>query len=379
MTGCIGWATVPLTPTVNGTQYECAVVSDGEIPQLSTAKMSDWIDIRTDVEPAAAGDGVQDDTRAIQAALDRLGEALNEPKVVYLPPGTYRITQTLSLAKVQGMMLIGHGRDTVLAWDGARDGVMFHSNGVSRSVIEGLIWDGRDMAGVGIDHASRTIYETRVLHQHLTLRNFRIAGIRTGYEQEHASAEMMFYNLHFSGNSVGAQFLAWNDYNNVFDGCLFEDNGWGISAEKGNVIVRNSNFARSTKGDMFLSTHSHPASDFTGFEALHRDGARTSRRRELEAAGCNGGSVAGCGGCSSQLPPWAFIAGRYSFHPRSRFGITGETDEPAANASDRCRCRLIYVVRARCGRAGQERTGDRVVGVRRQRGTDVYRARISAR
>ena len=233
------------------------MVSDGNIPTLGIAKMSDWIDVRQDVDPVAVGNGTNDDTAAIQAALDRLGGNANDPKVVYFPAGRYRITRTLHLANMQGAMLVGHGRDSVISWDGPAKGVMFRSNGASRSVFKGFVWDGRGIAGVGIDHASRTLYETRILHKHMAFMNFTIAGIRTGHNQKKASAEMMSYNLLFKNNAAGALFMAWNDYNNIFDGCHFEDNGWGIKVEKGNVVVRNSRFERSRKSDLYLSTHSH--------------------------------------------------------------------------------------------------------------------------
>jgi hypothetical protein len=233
----------------------CDVTFGRDIPRLDWRERSDWINVRT--ETGARGDGVSDDSAAIQRALDRIGITPGEPKVVYLPPGRYLLRRTLSITERNGAMLVGHGRDTELVWDGAVDGRMLWSNGASRTTYLGLVFDGRGKAGVGIDHDSRTIYETRVRHESLEFRDFREAGIRVGHAQVIASAEMMFYNVVFRRNGSGAKFMAWNDYNNVFDGCLFEDNGFGIHAEKGNVVVRNSRFERSRESDVLLSTHSH--------------------------------------------------------------------------------------------------------------------------
>ena len=218
---------------------------------------SDWINVKTDVNPAAVGDGNTDDTAAIQAALDRIGPDIGSPKVVYLPPGTYRISDTLSLSDRVGGSLIGHGADTKIVWNGAQGGRMFWSNGNTRGNYIGIVWDGAGIAGVGIDHDSKSRYETRMMHEYMEFRNFTIAGIRVGHAQTTASAEMFYKNLKFVNNENGVLFQQWNDYNNVFDGCHFSKNGYGIRAERGNVTVRDSRFEGSTKADLFLSTHSH--------------------------------------------------------------------------------------------------------------------------
>lgn len=233
----------------------CEVSFGREIPIYAWQQRSDWINVASG--EGARGDGKTDDSKAIQRAFDKIGTRPGDPKVVYFPPGHYLIKTSLVLTERNGAMLVGHGRETILEWGGEAGGRMLWSNGAGRTVYLGLVFDGRKVAGVGIDHDSKTIYETRVRHESLEFRNFRDAGIRVGSAQKLASAEMMFYNLVFRNNGAGARFLAWNDYNNVFDGCLFEDNDYGIFAGKGNVVVRNSRFERSRVADALLSTHSH--------------------------------------------------------------------------------------------------------------------------
>jgi hypothetical protein len=235
----------------------CRPPGGGRIASLSWVERSDWINIRTDVKPAARGDGKADDTAAIQAALDRMGEQPGEANVVYLPPGTYRITQTLQVRRKRSGMLVGHGRDTRLVWAGREGGRMFWSDAFPRASYVGMVWDGAGVAAVGIDHDSKSLYETRILHEHMDFRNFRVAGIRVGHAQKSASAEMLFSNLRFANNENGVLLQSWNDYNNIFDGNHFVDNGYGIRAEKGNITVRNSRFERSRNSDLLLSTHSN--------------------------------------------------------------------------------------------------------------------------
>ena len=234
-----------------------ALTVNKDIPVLNWVERSDWINVRTDISPMAFGDGKHDDTAAIQVALNKIGPHPGDPKVVYLPEGQYRITGTLKLTRRNGGMLIGHGRNTHIIWDGKIGGRMFWSNGAARQTYRGIVWDGAGKAGIGIDHDSKNLYETRVLHEDMEFRNFLEAGIRVGHDQKLASAEMLFSNLKFSNNKHGALFLAWNDYNNIFDGCYFVGNEYGIRAEKGNVVIRNSRFERSGQSDIFLSTHSH--------------------------------------------------------------------------------------------------------------------------
>src|SRR5579859_7977862 len=81
------------------------------IPSLTWISRSDWIDVRRDVAPRAAGDGIADDTRALQAGLNALNDQPGGRNTLFLPAGTYRITRTLELHKRDGIAIIGCGRD----------------------------------------------------------------------------------------------------------------------------------------------------------------------------------------------------------------------------------------------------------------------------
>ena len=228
------------------------------LPVLNWQQRSDWVNVKTNVSPAAFGDGVHDDTAAIQSALNRLDDNfISRTKTVYFPPGTYRITKTLSLSKIQGAMLVGHGRTTRLVWNGPLNQVMFWSNGVTRSRYIGLTWDGANRASVGVDQASKSYYETRIRHQDEAFVNFRTAGVRVGYNQVLPTAEMMFRNCLFQKCANGVDLLFYNDCNNDFEGCDFRDCGIGINAPIGQVYARDSHFERSSVEDIFLGCISH--------------------------------------------------------------------------------------------------------------------------
>ena len=63
----------------------------------------------------AKGDGVADDTAALQKALDdSCGIGSKQTKALYLPNGTYRVTTTLVVKAALGPWLYGQSRDGVV-------------------------------------------------------------------------------------------------------------------------------------------------------------------------------------------------------------------------------------------------------------------------
>ena len=220
-----------------------------DIPRLDWQPRSDWINVKTDVTPAAVGDGQADDTAPLQAALNRGVKG----KTVYLPPGTYRITQTLAFHGPEtGAAIIGHGRDTRLVWDGAVGGRMFWSDGVAYCRYVGLVWDGRGKAAVGFDHASEKRFETEVTHEHEAFHNFTAYGIRVGNRQKVASAEILYRNCLFENCGTALGLLTFNDYDNTIDACEFRDCGTGIVANKSNFYARNCHFEHSRAADFVV-------------------------------------------------------------------------------------------------------------------------------
>lgn len=90
-----------------------------EVYQNPSHKVPDWGGGHNVRHYGAKGDGVTDDTQAIQAALDANRRGVDRkgqidyfyprPKTVYFPKGTYLVSGTLEMVG-EGMMLIGQGR-----------------------------------------------------------------------------------------------------------------------------------------------------------------------------------------------------------------------------------------------------------------------------
>lgn len=222
-----------------------------DIPALNWTERSDWINVQADVEPAAVGDGVADDTAAIQAAMDRVQSG----SVLYLPAGAYRITNALILKperRVTGVLVVGHGRDTQLVWDGRDGEAIWRDHGVAHSRYIGLSFDGRGRAAVGLHHFNEAGgFETEVGHRHMAFRNFTDAGILA--DGNPATAEVMIENCLFEDCGRGIAFVRFNDYNWTIDGCEFRRCGIGVQARHGNTYIRNSRFEESTDVDIQLN------------------------------------------------------------------------------------------------------------------------------
>ena len=181
------------------------------LPTLALARRSDWLSARA---LGAVGDGKADDTAALQAGLTLLATTTNN--TLFIEAGTYRVTATLLLNRTIGSLVQGTGATTVLLWGGPAAGAppeavsrMLWSNGATRAEFNGLVFDGAHTAGVGLDHDSKSQYESRVVHQNLAFLRFTTAGIRVGHAQFVASAEMTYTNCLFAYSAAGLQFGAW--------------------------------------------------------------------------------------------------------------------------------------------------------------------------
>jgi len=100
----------------------------------------------------AKGNGKDDDTKAIQQAIDGLGVSGSKGglyTVVYLPAGTYCISATLLLKGKIGITITGENPSTtVIKWTGADVATMLLGNGSAFYKISRLSWDANGRKGV---------------------------------------------------------------------------------------------------------------------------------------------------------------------------------------------------------------------------------------
>ncbi|MFO1498844.1 MAG: glycosyl hydrolase family 28-related protein [Verrucomicrobiota bacterium] len=99
----------------------------------------------------AAGDGVADDTRAIQRSIEAAAGAAGNA-IAYLPSGRYVIRETLRLTGKE-FTVGGSGWCTQLIWKGTEGGVMVEVRDADRVVLENLMVGAHDAGPMnnGID------------------------------------------------------------------------------------------------------------------------------------------------------------------------------------------------------------------------------------
>lgn len=217
------------------------------VPDLAWTPRSDWNNVK---DHGAKGDGQADDTAAIQAAID----ALQNGATLYFPRGMYRITKTLTPAegkRLLGVTLLGHGRTTVLQWDGEAGGRLFWQNaGWPISSYIGLTFDGRGKAAQGLDIGCMN-FETEMRFQHNAFLNCTDSGIRLGAKMKAASAETLYENCLFENCGHGISIINFNYLDHSFVGCEFRKCKVGIYAWKGaNFYARDCRFEQSGEVDV---------------------------------------------------------------------------------------------------------------------------------
>lgn len=127
----------------NGVTKKASIDQFGFLPAGTNAvtrtiqdKLRDVVSVK---DFGAVGDGVTDDTAAIQAAINAaatFGVTGNFGAAVYFPSGRYIVSSTISLPGSQYVSLFGTGRSSVISWNGANSDVMFSmDNGTDGSQI----------------------------------------------------------------------------------------------------------------------------------------------------------------------------------------------------------------------------------------------------
>ncbi len=211
-----------------------------------------WLDVKRDF--GAKGDGVADDTEALQRALDAIRPEGAKFSVVFIPAGTYRITKTLHLvrqahAESHHIIVIGeHPDTTVIRWDGENEGVMVSSNAWYAS-IRRLTLDG-----VGKAKTAVLCGPNFVTYNEFADMVFRDVafGIEAGRMETQGVAETVVARCKFLlCSQAGISIQNWNSLDWFIWHCVFEDCRFGVTNTfgAGNFHIYESIFRRSKEAD----------------------------------------------------------------------------------------------------------------------------------
>jgi hypothetical protein len=214
-----------------------------------------WTDIKQVYH--ASGDGVQDDTKALQKALDELGTGNHSP-VLFIPKGTYRITATLTMQTRTCIAVIGEDPlNTIIKWDGLAGKKMFLLNGVSYSEFSRITWDGNNKALAAVAHEwDRHVpyANSGTQHSDEIFKNVAV-GLKSGMnmDAEFSIRRCRFYNC----SSTGISLQGWNALDWWIWDCYFENCYSGVANNlptfgAGNFHVYRSIFNHSTFADISL-------------------------------------------------------------------------------------------------------------------------------
>lgn len=215
-----------------------------------------WINVKT--QHGAIGNGITDDTRSIQAALDAIGLSPNSAAVVYLPAGTYRITGTLKLQNKIKIGMIGEDpSSTILKWDGPANGTMFLINGIAYSRFNRMTFDGAGIAKIAVDQSWDGVREYFDTGNEFADNVFTDVGygIHGGFGFERSFAEVAVMRCKFIRNSMAGVSLGnFNALDIWIWNSIFEDCAVGLTNTlengAGGFKVYNSIFRRSTIADI---------------------------------------------------------------------------------------------------------------------------------
>lgn len=201
----------------------------------------------------AVGDGVADDTAALQQALNEVATP-GHAAVLYFPTGTYRITQTLHFFGRRSASLVGEDPvTTIIKWDGPVDGDLMFADGVVASRWTRLTWDGSGKARFAVHHGYTGGWQvTANLHTDEIFKDLAggllVDPVNGG--DSHTIIRCHFLRCSAEGIATSSyNAIDWHIWDSVFEDCRY-----GLISYVGNFHVYRSLFLRSTEMDIFCGT-----------------------------------------------------------------------------------------------------------------------------
>jgi hypothetical protein len=187
--------------------------------------LAGWKNLKTDF--GAIGNGVADDTTALQNAVTFITTSSNNKPVLFIPAGTYLITSTVTCAAALGISIIGADpTTTTLKWGGGSNGTLLHIDGVTLSAFKRLTFEGNSASGITlIDQsivATGGFFDTGNEYVDNIFQNGTI-GIQGGSTQGASESTVLrckFYNMNVGVIIKNFNALDWWLWYCYFQNCI---------------------------------------------------------------------------------------------------------------------------------------------------------------
>jgi hypothetical protein len=199
------------------------------------------------------GNGVADDTMALQSFLNFVSETQGQGVI---PPGDYRITETLTIDsanhfKVQGLSQTGgmgnSGSFGVrILWDGAENGVPIRLINVRDAEISnlfiGVLSGKRILAGLDIDgdESTHNLFDNLMVDQYAGEME---TGVRICSTAPTGCDLMVFRRLFVRGAGQGVWIIGSQSKAHAFEFSQFLGSGYGIRTTNGSFSLYHPNFS----------------------------------------------------------------------------------------------------------------------------------------
>jgi Pectate lyase superfamily protein len=216
-----------------------------------------WSNLKRDF--GAVGDGIADDSNAVQAAFNSLSMGTGKSPILYIPAGTYRITKTVTVMSAKSIAILGEDPNkTILKWAGPSGGTLLHIDGVSYSRFNRMTFEGAKTNGVVLVDQSLSGYSQ---HRQFDTGNeyaddvFQNAAIGIqGGQFGLGAAETTVLRSKFINNAWGILLKNFNALDWWIWYSYFENNGSSISnlPGAGNFHAFNNIFNGSTYSDLVV-------------------------------------------------------------------------------------------------------------------------------
>ena len=291
----------------------------------------------------AIGDFRADDTKAIQAAADYCFGSQTDPhgtekvsanRVLYFPPGTYKITAPIKLAKLHGARIIGSGRFVTKIINAAR-GSVFGTNGCGYSHFEGMYLQAADKSSAVFDLNWDGTSGGPALQSNSFINMFFDGGA-TGVDigaGGYMGSENIFINCFWILCGVaGLKTSNFNALQNTVVGGNFQACNMGIWISRGSVCaVESVGFQQSKQWDLRVDNSANDTLNVIGCRTESSNFVQVENFVHTFILGCTQTEAGAAGyflrpsGCPVTVERCVSIKGQISLAASARLAVRGSS------------------------------------------------------